>query len=361
MPEHRLHVGEGLLDLAIDEAQEVERDVELKQIGVDQNEVPDGHGAGRDLVARHDRDAGEPDRDDEPLADVQQRKAGLALYRRLLVEPARDIEAPRLVPLVAEILDRLVVEQAVDGLGVGLAVPLVHAPPVFQPPFGDREGEGDIEADGDEGHRRIGDAVEKPENAADHGDLHQGRQHVEQHEGEQELDPLDAAFDGAAEAPGAPLDMEAERELVQMVEDPQGNGADRPLADLGEDRIPELSESDGEHPERAIGEQDRHRHHDDGRRVVREDIDRILVEDRDVDVGHLGADEEDDGEHHAALHLQRAAQPEIGQQRANGVQVRAFPRGLRAGLAIESNHGAVSPVDRPAGGEAQSALRARVT
>ena len=155
--------------------------------------------------------------------------------------------------------------------------------------------------------------------------------------------------------------MEAERELVQVIEDPQRNGADGALGHLGEDGIPELPEGDREHPERAISQQDRHRHDDDRRRVVREDVDRILVEDRHVDVGDLGADEQDDGQHHAAPHLERAARPEIGQQRANRVQVRAFPRSLHAGLAIESCHGAVVLIVGPAGGEARSALRARVT
>ena len=263
--------------------------------------------------------------------------------------------------LVAEILDRLVVEQAVDRLGVGLAILLVHAPAVFQPPLGDREGEGDKGADGDERDRSVSDAVEDPEDAADHGDLHQGRQDVEQHEGEQELDSLDAALDGAAQAPGAPLDVEAERELVEMVEDLQCYGSDRALPDLGEDRIPELAEGDREHPERAVSEQDRHRHHDDRRHLAREDIDRILVKDRHIDVRHLGADEEQDRQQHAAPHLQRAAWPEIGQQRADGVQVRAFARFPHAGLAIESNHGVVSPMRHPAAGGAQSALGARLT
>ena len=44
----------------------------------------------------------------------------------LLVACSAHVEAPRLVLLVAEIFDGLVIEQAVDRLGVGLAVALVH-------------------------------------------------------------------------------------------------------------------------------------------------------------------------------------------------------------------------------------------
>ena len=41
--EHPLHVGERLLDLAIEHAQEIERDVELDHERVDEHEVADGH------------------------------------------------------------------------------------------------------------------------------------------------------------------------------------------------------------------------------------------------------------------------------------------------------------------------------
>jgi hypothetical protein len=46
--EHAVHVGGGLLDLAIDHAQEVERDVELDHQRVDQHEV-----AQRQLAGGH--------------------------------------------------------------------------------------------------------------------------------------------------------------------------------------------------------------------------------------------------------------------------------------------------------------------
>ena len=264
--------------------------------------------------------------------------------------PPGGVEAPTLVRFVAEILDGFVVEQAVDRLGVGLAVPFVHAPAVFQPPFGDGKGEGDVGGDGDEGHRRVGDPVERPEDAADHGDLDQGRQHVEQHEGEQEFDPLGSALDGPAQAAGAALDVEAEREPVEVVEDPEGDGADGALGDLGEDRVAQLTEGDREHPERAVGEQDGHRNDDRRRRVVGQDVHRLLVEDRDVDVRHLGADKEEYGQHHAAAHLQGAARPEIGQQRADRPQVRASGRPVLARLPIKSGHGAA--VRRLSGGSA---------
>ncbi len=54
-PEQPLHVGERLLDLAVDDAEEVERNVELDHEGVDQHEVADRHRVIDDAenVARH--------------------------------------------------------------------------------------------------------------------------------------------------------------------------------------------------------------------------------------------------------------------------------------------------------------------
>ena len=54
--EHLLHVHQPLLDLAIDEAEEIERLVELHQIGVHQHELADRHGAGLHALRRHQHD-----------------------------------------------------------------------------------------------------------------------------------------------------------------------------------------------------------------------------------------------------------------------------------------------------------------
>ena len=127
--EHLLHVDQRLLDLAVDDAEEVERDVELDHQRVDQHQVAERQ------RARDDADGRAPDQqrhrrgDDQALAEVEQRQRGLRLDRRLL-EPLQVLVVARLLePLVAEVLDRLVVEQRVERLGVGLRVLLVHRAP----------------------------------------------------------------------------------------------------------------------------------------------------------------------------------------------------------------------------------------
>ena len=49
---HLLEVGQRLLDVAVHHAEEIERRVELQQIGVDQHEIADGHRACRNIRGR---------------------------------------------------------------------------------------------------------------------------------------------------------------------------------------------------------------------------------------------------------------------------------------------------------------------
>jgi len=71
------------------------------------------------------------------------------------------------VVLIAEILDRLVVQQRVDGFGIGLAVHLVHMPAVFQPPLGHRDGPKDISPHRDKGDQGEPDIEQAPHDRAD--------------------------------------------------------------------------------------------------------------------------------------------------------------------------------------------------
>src|SRR4029079_10266545 len=82
------------------------------------------------------------------LADIEKSKAGLAFHRRFLVDAQRAIETPGFVLLIAEILDGLEVQEAVDGLGRRLAVALVHGAAELETPFGYGEGEPDVTGDG---------------------------------------------------------------------------------------------------------------------------------------------------------------------------------------------------------------------
>ncbi len=113
------------------------------------------------------------------MADVQQRERNFAFDRRRFVRLQRLIKAPRLVVFIAEILDRFVVQQRVDGFGVGLSVHLVHVPAVFQPPLGYRHGPKDVNAHGDKGDQGKPDIEQAPHHRADQKDFQERRDHVE--------------------------------------------------------------------------------------------------------------------------------------------------------------------------------------
>ena len=73
--------------------------------------------------------------------------------------------------LVAEIFDRLVIQQAVDRAGIGAIIHRVHPAPDLQPPFRHQHGEGDVGKDRPEGGNGIPEVEHPPEHAADQKDL----------------------------------------------------------------------------------------------------------------------------------------------------------------------------------------------
>ena len=192
--EHGLHVGQRLFDFAVYEAQEVERQVKLDQVSVDHHEIADGHDPGAHVDGRHDHDDGQANGDNRRLADVQQRERRLVFDRRRFVASQRVVETRRFMTLVAEILHRFEIQQAVDGLGVGGLVRTVHFTSEFQSPFGDQHGVGDVGADCRQGDQRVPDVKQRPQNHRHQNDLDDRRHDVKQHEGQNELDALDAAF-----------------------------------------------------------------------------------------------------------------------------------------------------------------------
>ena len=109
-PEHPLHVSERLLDLAVDHAEKVERNVELDHEGVHQDKVAYRHRMVDDAKHGAPHDQSHSNGDDRALADVEQRERGVALDRGGLPALHALVVAQRLVFLVVEVLDGLVVD-----------------------------------------------------------------------------------------------------------------------------------------------------------------------------------------------------------------------------------------------------------
>ena len=174
--EHSLHVGQRLFDLAVQDAQKIERNVELDHERVDEHEIADGHGPVDDTHGRPPHDQRHRDRDDRALHDVQERQRCLALHGRLFPALHALVVAARLPFLVTEVLDGLVVEQAVDRSRVGLRVEFVHLPAEAGSPVGDHHGCGDVERERPERDRDERPVVADDQDRADEADLDQRRQ-----------------------------------------------------------------------------------------------------------------------------------------------------------------------------------------
>ena len=84
---------------------------------------------------------GHADRDDAGLTGVQQSEAGFGLDGGPLVAGQRAVEPRHFVGLVAERLDHLVVDQAVDRLAAELVVAQVHLAAELRAPVGGEDGE----------------------------------------------------------------------------------------------------------------------------------------------------------------------------------------------------------------------------
>jgi hypothetical protein len=316
--EHLLHVHRRLLDLAVDHAQEVERNVELDHQRVDQHQVAERERAidhAQRGAPHQQRDRGG---DDQALAQVEHRQRGLRLDRCLLQVAQVVVVAPLLEALVVEVLDRLVVNQGVDRARVGAAVLLVHRTPEVRAPLGHRHRVGDVRRQRTE--RDAGKpAVELGRQQRDHqADLDQRGQDVVDEVVQQRVDGARAALDVARHAAGLALEVEAQRQRQQVLEGLQRDLARHARGHRIEQKFAQLGEQRHRHAQRPVGQQQTHRHHQQRARVAWLQVERVdqrLEHQRHPHVGQLGRDQAGQREQHAPLPL-----PDVGQQLADGGQ-----------------------------------------
>ncbi|MCY1518953.1 hypothetical protein D9M68_536880 [compost metagenome] len=224
---------------------------------------------------------------------------------------------------VAEILDRFVVQQAFDRLGVGLRIGLVHLPPELGAPFRHDERVRHVEDDGRAGGQGQPGVEHLPQHDADQPDLEEGRQDVEEQERQQRLDAFGAALDGAAQAAGLARQVEAQRQRVQVPEDLQADRADGVLADAGEDGVAQFGKQQGEHPRGAVGQDQPQGHRDRSRRALAQFVHGLLVQQGNIDRGRLGGEQAQQRRDHAGLQARLAGRPEVGEERAQRMEITA--------------------------------------
>ena len=237
---HRLHVDQALADGTIDPAEHVEWAEQLHQQRIDQHHVARGEAALAPAPHGEDHRPGHHRVGDQRLADVEPGERHFVADGGAGIGADGFIVALGLALLGAEIFDRFVVEQRIDGAADRLVVDVVHLALDVRAPVGDLAREGDV--DGHHRQRR-GDqpgAELDQEDAADRDQLDHGRGDIEQQEIEHHVDALGAALDDLGQRPGPPFEVEAQRQIVDVAEHLARQPSRRVLSDFLEQGVAQI-------------------------------------------------------------------------------------------------------------------------
>ena len=335
--EHPLDVDHRLLDLAIDHAHEVERLVELDHHGVDHHEVADGVGAGLDAVSAHHHHRGKPDREDNRLAGIEHGERDIGLDARLLVARHRAVVAGGFPLLGDEIFHRLVVEQRIDRLDVGVGVAVVHPAANVDAPLGRLVGERHVERDDGENDDDVAPVELVEQHDQDQRELDDRRHQLHDDHAHDGLDGVAAAFEHPRQAAGLALEMKAQRELVHVLERAVGEPPYRVHGNLGEDAVAHLREHRHQDARPAVGngQHDRggerpnepRRGRDRRAPLPGQRVGCPLEGERHGDGDELGGEQEQHRHGDAQLEVAALRRPDIGPQPAHDGKQRAAAGG----------------------------------
>ena len=110
-PEHLVQIRQALLDLAVQNAQKTQWNVELNHEGIHHHQVAQRHVPVHHALSRAIEHDDQRNRNDELLSGIEQTQRGLALDRRTAVALQVFIVTFGFEFFVVEVLDRFVVEQ----------------------------------------------------------------------------------------------------------------------------------------------------------------------------------------------------------------------------------------------------------
>ena len=281
-PEHLTHIDQSLPDFAVNRAQKPQWQGDLHHIRIDHDEIADGKAPVLHPNRRHDHDDDQPDGNDHILPDVQHRQRLPGAHGKAFIGRHRPVIARRFARLGVEILDGFIVQQAVDGLLVGIGILIIHRPADLHPPFGDLERIRHIQANRHQHGDHILPAKVEGKDHRHHRQFKDQRDDRKQHEAQKEIDTLDPAFNDPAQPPGFARDVVAHRQLVDMGEGFKGQFAQSPLPDPHKNPIPHLAEKHRAHAGQAVsnGQPNRpHRQKCQGSdRTPGQNIDGLLVQ-----------------------------------------------------------------------------------
>ncbi len=309
------------MQLAVDNPQKAQGQKQLQQKGVDQHQVPHGHLTRDHPLGGTDHDQSDPHGDNQRLADVEQRHGALGLDRRILPVIQAVAIAGHLQALAVEVFHRLIVDQRIDGLGVGLGVDTVHALAKLHAPAGHQQGVDHIDHHGGEGDDHEHRVVLAEQYGRHQGELGGDGQQTEDQIVEQGAEALGTPLDIPGQTAGLTLQVKPQGLAMQMLHHPQGDMAHGPMAHPGKDHIAQLLKQAVGRPQGAIGDEQKQRqieHHV----LAPEAIDDLLQYQGHPHIGQLRQDQAAHGHPDAP-----AIAPQIGQKQAEVAPVLAIGGG----------------------------------
>src|SRR6185436_17245054 len=240
--EHDFNVGDRLLDFAVDHAHEIQRLIKLDHHRIDQHEIADSLGARFYLESAHHHGGGKSAGEDDGLPRVEHGKRSVGVDTRIFVACHRTVVTGRFALLGRKILDRLIVEQRVDRLDVGVGIAVIHLASYFDPPLSGAIGIGHID------HDRYNDRchvapVELPhQHNGDKQQFYDRRRELQDHHADDGFDSVTPAFEYARQPAGLSLKMKSERQLVHVHKGAEGESTDGMHRHFGKQAVAQLRE-----------------------------------------------------------------------------------------------------------------------
>ena len=291
-----------------------------------------------DAVDAHRENDDHAEGEDDGLPGVQNCEGDVSLHAEALVTRHRFVVARRLALLGAEILHRLEIQQAVDRLGVGVGVAFVHRAADADAPVRRNRRVDEIDGHRDADRQDVAPVERIKESGDDQREL-DDRRHGHQHRGANDrLDRIAAAFENPRQAAGLALEVKAQRQLMEMDEDLDGEASHGVHRHRGEQRVAPLlrqrhedAHQPVEHCQRdGAGQRARQggrQAKSVGRQRVRRPFQRIGRRDRDG----LGREHQRDREDDAKLEIDAVGRPDIGPQKPDRSDEGASITTARAG------------------------------
>ena len=298
-PEQPFHIHQRLADLPIHEPQSIERYKQLQQVGVDHGEIPQGDLTTGHFLHRHRHDNDHRHTDDQGLARVQGRQRQPVFEPRLF--PVIQILVVELCfeAFVIEVLDGLVVEQAVHRPGIGLVVAGIGFAHVFRAPLGNLDGKHHVHHHRHQNRQHIAHVEHYEENAGHQQDFQEGGYNIEEGKAQQKADAVGAPFNVPGQSAGFPVQMKGQLPVVQMFENPQRHASHGSLCHSRKSRVPQFTEQRAAKTKQAIGNDQKHWNPNQNvtTPVLVQVIDDVFQSDRCGDRCQFGEDQEPQCQH----------------------------------------------------------------